>query len=59
MPIYELLCKKCKKVSDHLLAVCEDDTVVKCPKCKTGLTREANRTWTTPVAIKGDTCSKE
>lgn len=61
MPIYSLCCNKCKHVSEHLLAIAENDTVVLCPKCGSGLTRDVNRTYksTDAPAIRGATVVRE
>jgi len=55
-PIYSLLCP-CGSVSEHLLAIAENDTVVLCPNCGSGLTRDNNRTYkpTDAPTIKGET----
>lgn len=52
MPLYDLLCPDCKKVSEYLLGICENDTEVQCTNknCKTLLTRDKNTTYTSEGA---------
>jgi putative FmdB family regulatory protein len=43
MPVYEYICKDCKKEFEVLKAVSEPRTAVACPKCKS---RNVERHWT-------------
>ncbi len=52
MPIYDLLCPKCKKVDEYLLGITESDTKIKCSNknCKQMLTRDEHRTYSSEGA---------
>ena len=56
MPLFDLKCHKCGKVTEYILGVCENDSPVKCSnkKCKELLTRDKNRTYSsndTPTVV--------
>ena len=57
MPLYKCKCFKCGKIEEYLLAICEDDVEVDCPKCGAKLTRKNNRYFSAEdaPAIHGET----
>jgi len=58
MPLYSLECPQCRQVSEHLMGMDDNRTLIKCTYCAGPMNRNEHRAYyADPVMIIGDTCS--